>query len=282
MNRLSSCSKRNQETAAGSPEGGVTGFTLIELLVVIAIIAILAAMLLPALSRAKAKAQGISCLNNLKQLQLGWMMYSGDNDDKIVRNGGIQSLVIDPNDPQAQPGQPRSNWVLGSMLTVTDGRTNPLLIQAGLLFSYVNSLTVYKCPADKYLNSEGALAVRSMSMNAWMNPISNETVLDDVNYATFAKQSSIRNPAQIWVLIDENPKTIDDGWFLVRPNTPNSWYNIPAAYHNNAGGMSFADGHAEIRKWKDNSVVSQAASYARKDPSSKDLDWLIERTTTKN
>ncbi len=280
MKRPASCNHGGQRRAPDSPAGPATAFTLIELLVVIAIIAILAALLLPALSKAKSKALGISCLSNLKQLQFGWLMYSGDNDDKIIRTGGLASLVTDPNDSQAQAGGPRSQWVLGSVESLPN-RTNTLMIQHGLLFSYLNSLAIYKCPADKEMLN-GAISVRSMSMNAWMNPISTESQLDDVNYTVFRRQNNIRNPALTWVTIDENPKTINDGWFLVRPNVPNVWRDIPAAYHNNAGGVSFADGHAEIRKWKDNSVVSQAASYARKDPSSKDLDWLIERTTTKN
>jgi len=125
------------------------------------------------------------------------------------------------------------------------------------------------------------LSVRSMSMNAWMNPISTESQLDDANYVVFTKQTNIRIPAQTWVTIDENPVSINDGWFLVRPNVPKVWRDVPAAYHNNAGGMSFADGHAEIKKWTDINVRSQAGSYARKDPHSEDLYWLIERTTTK-
>jgi prepilin-type N-terminal cleavage/methylation domain-containing protein/prepilin-type processing-associated H-X9-DG protein len=260
---------------AALPARESIGFTLIELLVVVAIIAILAAMLLPALSKAKVKAQGIGCLNNLRQLQIAWTLYANNYNDRLVRTGGLAWLVTDPDDPTAQPGGQRSNWVLG-LATNTD----PRFIQNGLLFEFAKGLGIYKCPADRSGDASGAPAMRSMSMNAWLNPISDEGQLDS-NYAIYRTLTEIRNPVNTWVTIDENPNSINDGWFLVRPNVPNIWRDVPAAYHNRAGGLSFADGHAEIKKWRDKSVIEQAASFARKDPNANDLDWLIERTTVK-
>lgn len=261
-------------------------FTLIELLVVITIIAILAALLLPVLGKAKQKGQGIGCLNNLKQLQIGWSLYSMDNDDKIVRTGGMQSLVTNPNDPTAQPGGARANWVLGSVNPNDSPRTmciDPQFIVNGLLFPYVKTLAVYKCPADRKTGPGGVPTVRSVSMNAWMNPISIE-IFSSQN-RVFRKQSDIVNPppSKCWVLIDENPGTINDGWFMEDPiSYPNTWVDMPACYHHRAGGLSFADGHAEIKKWTDSRVLAQTyPTFTQRDMSSPDLPWLHERTTSR-
>ena len=262
----------------------ISGFTLIELLVVIAIIAILAAMLLPALSKAKSKAQGIQCVSNLKQHQNSWYLYSGDYSDKLVPNGGLESQVTDPNDPTAQPGGTKAEWVQGRVDQLPGG-TNTALLQIGLLYSYSKSVGIYKCPADNG-NVNGFPPVRSMSMNCWMNPINGWAEMggnESGKVMEFRKQGDITapGPAMAWVLIDENPWGINDGFFVCDPGHV-VWIDIPASYHNGACGLSFADGHAEIKRWHDSHVTgchSKPPAFTQQDVNTGDLNWLQVRSS---
>jgi prepilin-type N-terminal cleavage/methylation domain-containing protein/prepilin-type processing-associated H-X9-DG protein len=268
------------------------GFNLIELLVVIASIALLAAMLLPAYSKAKAKSQGICCMDNMKQLRLGWLMYSSDNMDRLVPNAGLDALVTSYLDPGIDPWNAKNSWVYGSM-SVSPAATDSRLIQAGLLYPYVKSLAVYKCPADpkQEMDSRNQMVptARSVSMNVWLNPTRSWNEVMGYTEAralrVFRKQSDITrfNPALCWVFIDENPFSINDGSFTCDPNDFSQWQDIPATYHNGAGGLAFADGHSEIKKWKDNAILTVAANSTgrmKPAPGVSDLQWLQERSTS--
>jgi prepilin-type N-terminal cleavage/methylation domain-containing protein/prepilin-type processing-associated H-X9-DG protein len=243
-------------------------FTLIELLVVIAIIAILAAMLLPALSRAKAKGQGISCLSNTRQLAMAWRMYADDNGDKLVYNNS--------HDPAEPPG-----WVMGWLATPSDA-IDPNFLRQGLLWDYVKSEPVYKCPADHSTatcNGKTLPRVRSLSMNGNMNGNSWYTKLIDNTYWTYRKTSEMVRPppAEAFVFIDEHPDEIDDGYFLVFVDRHGLWGNLPANYHNGAAGLSFADGHSEIKKWRD--PDSLAVHPAANPIGPNDVPWVQLRAS---
>lgn len=228
------------------------GFTLIELLVVIAIIAILASMLLPALSKARLKAQSAICVGNMKQLGAALVMYADDNTDAIVPNWLQDSRA----------------WIDGTTgdLSTLAGSTNLAALKRGLLFKYNPNVGVYVCPTASKGPRDLPVWVRLVRNYSLEGRIGGANAVDrgryglaydtewvlGAKYPQYNKMSQIKkpSPSEAITFVDESVETLDDGYFAVNANSTTVWQNSPTVRHGNSGVFGFADGHGERWRWR--------------------------------
>jgi prepilin-type N-terminal cleavage/methylation domain-containing protein/prepilin-type processing-associated H-X9-DG protein len=260
-----------------------SGFTLIELLIVIAIIAILAAMLLPVLAKAQQRADRAYCMNNMRQLAIAWIMYADDNNANLAPNYDQSTQTI-------------NGWVKGIMkwdfppLASNPDNYNATNLYSSALGPYSShAIGIYKCPGDRKLAAKGA-RVRSVSMNAYVNGQSTDPNMLANGFSTYVVYNKITSmirpgPSDLWVFLDEEGDSINDGFFFVAMGQTTSWYDRPANYHGGTGAFSFADGHAESKTWRDPLIANEPvigvnpSGFIAYPATGGDLQWVQMHTT---
>jgi len=267
-----------------------SAFTLIELLVAIAIIAVLAGLLNTALAKARSKAHGIVCLNNVRQLSLAWMLYANDFEERLPYNLGGRA------DERGIAPRWDYNWVDNILNWEGDSdNTNTAFVAKGSFSAYANRVAaIYRCPADRVLSDfQRGLGwsggrVRSISMNAMVGDAGENsrygTNLFNPGYKQFKRLTDFRNPSGIFVFLDEHPDSINDGYFLNKTEEL-EWFDLPASYHNGAATFSYADGHIDAHRWKHSTTTPPARPQVAGLPlpveatQRSDYDWVIDRTS---
>lgn len=284
---------RKDQDRQVSRGGAIRGFTLVELLVILALIALLAALLLPTLNRARARAQGYQCLNNTRQLLLAWILYSDDHNGRLVYNlGGAKS----DKDPATKTNL---NWVNNNLdweaKADSDNTNTATLIEAGLGAYAGRVATIYHCPADRVLSQVQRQAgwisrVRSYSMNAMVGnagELSNGGYNENnPHYVQFFRLTDIPLPSEIFVFVEEHPDSINDGYFLNKFYTRH-WIDLPASEHDGAAPFAFADGHARLQRWRDASTKQPQVPDSLAFPVTlnagevTDWSWVMQHTSFK-
>jgi prepilin-type processing-associated H-X9-DG protein len=270
--------KTPSPSTIGPPSRRNSAMTLLEVVAVILVVACLAALLLPGLTGGSHPLQ-MQCLFNHKQLQIALEMYVDANHGKLAQNiannigGGHYATTA--NQPGSQPGQPYASWVLGDA-----SQPDPGFITNGLIYPYIKDYRIYKCPTDVKTNALHQPTLRSYSMSGWMNGNPAWTS-NFVIFKTLSGISHSLSPNMALVFVEENPATINDGYWVQDPTSPNTWMDSPAHHHGGRGSLSFADGHAEFKLWTDKNVLSNAFVGFASDPASGDLAWIQARSTVK-
>jgi len=265
------------KTTSSTEQNQKRAFTLVELVVVIAILALLAAMSLPALCKTNIKSNGLQCVSNMKSLAAAWLMFSTDNNDKLLSSYAAESI----------------RWVNGNVDNSAGADFIDLnkYLPASPLNPYLGgNVKVYKCPSDARVSSlagyVGTPVCRSVSMNVFIRSDASTSG----GYLVYKKISDLNRPgpANTFVILDENRGTINDASFYMDMATydPNnlpgkSWIDVPSAYHSNAGTLSFADGHVEMHRWTDPRTSSSYGFGGGPSPNNLDIDWLQSKTTAK-